>query len=103
MSNPTVEEQEYHDALCRFVGCIACRLDGGFNDYVGIHHCDGRTKPGCQRFVLPLCGGHHQTGGEKAPSIHPWTRRFEAKYGTQRELNAMCNEILAKLGKVFFQ
>ena len=49
--------------------------------------------------VLPLCGEHHQTGGEDAPAIHPWKRRFVAKYGTQEELQAMCNRILDEQGK----
>jgi hypothetical protein len=73
------------------------------NDYVSVHHYDGRTKPGCHKKVLPLCGPHHQTGGEAAPSIHPWRKRFIAKYGTEEELNAMCNALLAKIGKVFFK
>lgn len=68
------------------VGCIACLQDGIFNDYVSIHHVDGRTKPGAHMKVLPLCGPHHQTGGEDAPAIHPFKARFEAKYGTQEQL-----------------
>ena len=86
----TKADQDYHDWICRMVGCIACFLDGGKNTHCGIHHCDGRTKPGCQRKVIPLCGVHHQTGGEAAPSIHPWKKRFEAKYGTERDLIVRC-------------
>lgn len=91
---PTKAEKKYHDDLCRLVGCIACRIDGVFNDYVSVHHCEGRTKPGCEMKVLPLCSEHHQTGGEEAPSIHPWLNKFQAKYGTQEELMLMCQEIL---------
>lgn len=68
------------------LGCIACRADGISNDYVSIHHTDGRTKPGAHFKVLPLCGPHHQTGGESAPSIHPYKARFEVKYWAQSEL-----------------
>ena len=68
------------------LGCIACRKDGLFNDFVSIHHVDGRTKPGAHYKVLPLCGPHHQTGGESAPAIHPYKARFEAKYGKQEDL-----------------
>ena len=68
------------------IGCIACRQDGIFNDYVSIHHVDGRTKPGAHYRVLPLCGPHHQTGGEDAPAIHPFKKRFIQKYGTEAEL-----------------
>jgi len=46
--------------------------------------------------VLPLCAPHHQTGGEAAPSIHPWKARFEQKYGTQESLMLMCQEILKR-------
>lgn len=101
MSAPNRDEKQYHDALASIVGCIACRLDGIINHHVSIHHRDGRTKPGAHRKVLPLCGPHHQTGGMKAPSVHPWKRRFEAKYGTQEELQDKCNEILRQQGYVF--
>jgi len=44
--------------------------------------------------VLALCAEHHQTGGESAPAIHPYKRRFELKYGTQEELLRMTNDML---------
>lgn len=93
--NPTRAEKLMWNRLTNEVGCIACRLDGVTNHNVSIHHIDGRTKPGAHSNVIPLCGAHHQTGGEDAPSIHPWKRRFEAKYGLQQELKAMCYELLA--------
>lgn len=77
------------------LGCIACRKDGILNLWVSIHHTDGRTKPGAHRRVLGLCAPHHQTGGEAAPSIHPWKARFEAKYGTQKQLVAETERLLA--------
>ena len=100
--NPTSIEKKYHDDLCRIVGCIACRLDGNINHVVSVHHCDGRTKPGCHKKVLPLCAGHHQdgTGEDKTMiAIHPWKRRFEERYGTQEVLMEKCNMLL-KLAKV---
>jgi hypothetical protein len=89
----TKDEEDFHDKVAS-LGCIACRLDGRHNDYVSIHHIDGRTKSGCEMKILPLCSNHHQTGGESAPSIHPWKARFEAKYGTQEELLALVNELV---------
>jgi len=77
------------------LGCIACRKDGILNPWVSIHHCDGRTKPGAHRKVIALCAPHHQTGGESAPAIHPWKARFEAKYGTQEQLMAETQRMLA--------
>lgn len=91
---PSAEEKRFHDALCRFVGCIACRLDDGFNDHCSVHHCDGRTKPDAHKFVLPLCGSHHQPILPGVESVHGNKFRFEQRYGTQRELLALCIEIL---------
>jgi hypothetical protein len=88
------EEKALWDRLAREVGCIACRQDGIFNDHVSIHHVDGRTKPGCHRKVLPLCGPHHQDDGSGAIAVHPWKARFEARYGTQDELMLMCAALL---------
>lgn len=92
--NPTNAEKEHWDRLASVIGCIACYLDGVENHYGSIHHCDGRTKPGCHMRVFFLCSPHHQTGGKEWPSIHPWKRRFEAKYGTQNKLIELCNNIL---------
>ena len=94
MSNPTRSDKLFWSELQVIVGCIACHMDGRINHHISIHHIDGRTKPGAHRNVLPLCGPHHQTGGESAPSIHPWKARFEAKYGTQAELLAKCNQLI---------
>jgi hypothetical protein len=92
--NPTKSEKQYWDKLANIVGCIACRLDGNINHWVSIHHCHGRTKPGCHSKVLPLCFNHHQGGNEFYPSIHPWLARFEKKYGSQEELMFLCNKII---------
>nr|WP_314626871.1 Ref family recombination enhancement nuclease [uncultured Janthinobacterium sp.] len=81
------------------LGCVACKKDGNFNTHVSIHHVDGRTKPGCHQFVLPLCAGHHQdgTGEDKTLiAVHPWKARFEARYGSQAELMAACTLALNK-------
>lgn len=82
------------------LGCIACMKDGRFNDVVSIHHCDGRTKPGCHERVLPLCAEHHQrddTDLLQRIAIHPDKGRFEARYGTQAELMAECTVLLGGL------
>lgn len=92
---PTKAEKHFHDRIAS-IGCIACLKDGDANPVVSIHHIDGRTKPGAHMKVLPLCGPHHQTGGEWAPAIHPWKARFEAKYGTQAELLAECINLIGE-------
>lgn len=98
---PTVAEKHLHDRLAQEVGCIACRLDGRINKHVSIHHIDGRTKPDAHKLVLPLCAGHHQdgTGAPDLIAVHPWKKRFETKYGTQRELLDMCMKILMEGNK----
>ena len=93
--NPSAAEKRLHDRMAG-IGCIACRINGDHSPMVSIHHIDGRTKPGAHTKVLPLCAGHHQDGSG-APglvAVHPWKRRFEAKYGRQTDLLAMCMSIL---------
>jgi len=97
---PTAEEARFMDAIAQ-LGCVACRKDGWHNPDVSIHHIDGRTKPGAHLLVLPLCAGHHQDGtGPNATliAVHPYKARFEASYGTQRELLAECIETLLLSG-----
>jgi hypothetical protein len=84
----TKEERELHDRIAR-IGCIACLLDGRFNDLVSIHHIDGRTKPGAHKKVLPLCAEHHQQDDADPLgriAVHPNKARFEELYGSQYRL-----------------
>lgn len=90
---PTIKQKHFHDDLCRHVGCVACRFEGGFNDYVSVHHIDGRTKPEAHWLVLPLCGAHHQDNGT-AVAVHPYKARFEERYGAQMDLLRWCIEWL---------
>lgn len=97
----TRAEKSYHDLLAK-LGCIACLIDGRFNDYVSIHHVDGRTKPGCHGKVLPLCAEHHQqddTDPLQRVAVHPWSAQFEAIYGSQEWLMGYANALLARMGK----
>lgn len=94
--NPSKSEKAFWDRLANIVGCIACRIDGVINTHCSIHHIDGRTKPDAHKRVLPLCDRHHQTGGPEAPSVHPWKKRFETKYGKQDELLETCKQIIEK-------
>lgn len=97
MSNPNRAEKLYWSSLVNVIGCIACYLDDTPTNHCSIHHVDGRTRPGAHMKVLPLCAGHHQdgTGNNKALiAVHPFKARFEAKYGTQEQLMAKCQELL---------
>jgi len=94
MRNPTKKEKKYHDRLANEVGCIVCRKELGFkNQWVSIHHIDGRTKKGCHMKVLPLCYGHHQ-GIEGIHHPLNSVRGWEKKYGKQMDLKQQCDDIL---------
>ena len=98
-TSPNRPEKDFHDRLCNIIGCVACLIDGHFNNWVSIHHCDGRTKPDAHMRVIPLCAGHHQdgTGEDKTMiAVHPYKKRFETRYGTQKELTNMCFHLLAQ-------
>ena len=100
-TSPSKQEKMYWDLLAGYVGCIACRIDGNPNNYVSIHHIDGRTKPDSHKKVLPLCAQHHQQDDTDAAgriAVHPFKAQFEQRYGDSMELNAECNKILTDLG-----
>ncbi|MCP1404274.1 Ref family recombination enhancement nuclease [Achromobacter insolitus] len=90
-------QKAFHDQLASRIGCVACRMDGIFNDYVSIHHIDGRTKPDAHWKVLPLCGSHHQDDG-LAIAIHPHKAMFETRYGKQMDLLVWCIEQIQSQG-----
>lgn len=99
----TAEEKALWSRMANEIGCIACLLDGHPNTYVSIHHIDGRTREGCHKKVLALCAGHHQdgTGEDKSLiAVHPWTARFEERYGTQEELLGRVMRVLGVLEEV---
>lgn len=94
---PTAAEQK-HMQIVGGMPCIACEKDGYHNDYISLHHVDGRVKHGAHFQVLPLCGPHHQhddTDQLKRIGIHPYKARFETLYGTSDQL---VNEIKIKTG-----
>lgn len=77
--------------------CICCRIEGRFNPVVSIHHCNGRTKPGCHRDVLPLCGPHHQKIEPGVLAVHGDKRAWEARYGKQIDLVVL---LMAEVGSL---
>jgi hypothetical protein len=93
---PTAEEARFMDQMGA-LPCIACRKDGIVNPSISIHHIAGRTAPGAHFLTLPLCEKHHQhddTDPAGRIGVHPYKKRFEQRYGTQRELLAECIEML---------
>ena len=94
--NPTRKEKLYWNRLISEIGCCICFSHLGIknNDYCSIHHISGRSKKGCHMNVLALCAPHHITGKGETIPIHPFKKRFEAKYGTQKQLKIMCDKLL---------
>jgi len=72
-------------------GCIVCQKYLGVDSPPAINHIDGKTKVGCHQLTIPLCGPHHQTGGEGV-AIHHNKAAWVKKYGTEWELLEYVNE-----------
>jgi Recombination enhancement, RecA-dependent nuclease len=83
--SPTKSEREWMDRA-RSVGCLACEKDGQPGTPAEIHHITDTGRRLGHLFTIPLCPWHHRDGGESAPAVHPFRRRFEQKYGAQIEL-----------------
>lgn len=94
----TAAQKKFHSLLAEVVGCVACRKDGNFNDYISIHHIAGRTRHNAHWLVLPLCASHHMDMGDGVPCVHPYKARFEGRYGKQIELLNECIDFLTAAG-----
>ncbi|QHJ84889.1 MAG: hypothetical protein [Caudoviricetes sp.] len=89
----TKAQKKFHDDICQHVGCLACWLDGQFNDYVSVHHIKGRTELDAHWLVIALCGNHHQIGNG-CEAVHINKARFSKQYGSEKDLYKMQTEIL---------
>jgi hypothetical protein len=72
------------------LGCICCYQFGGWR-YPECHHIVEGNKRMGHWYSLPICSGHHRgawTGLEHGPRIalSDGSKRFEAIFGTEREL-----------------
>ena len=92
--NPTVNESKHMDNVSQ-LGCIVCRNRGfSFVPAKSIIR-RARLKEESHFKVLPLCYEHHRGGrGEEPISRHPWKRRFEKEYGTEKELLELVQGLL---------
>lgn len=82
---PTAEEKR-HMAKVAALGCWCCNQMGIENrpEDVGIHHIDGKTKPGAHFRVIPLCDGHHSR--YKKTGLHYNPTSWEAQWGKQEAI-----------------
>lgn len=90
-------EKILHDRIAQ-LGCISCRADGHYNNWVSIHHVHGRTRLHCHMYVLPLCEAHHQNEKNGSIAVHVNKARWEERYGDQDDLVA---EQWASLGVAY--
>lgn len=77
--------QEWKDLICR-LGCIVCWREFHFYSPCVPHHrlINGRA---CQDTeAIPLCAGHHQTGGYGVAFHATGRKTWEEKYGTEADL-----------------
>lgn len=80
------------------LGCIACRKAGSGYRAPDIHHIlSGGFRMG-NKYTLPLCPEHHRfpsNGAVVGPSLADGSRRFAAMFGSQLELLAEVNRLIA--------
>lgn len=81
----TKKEKIWLGAICEY-GCIVCQKKFNIFSPASPHHIEGRTKKGADLKTIPLCGGHHQTGGNGVAFHETGKKTWEAKYGNQYEL-----------------
>jgi hypothetical protein len=91
------------DELIRFrklhaLGCICCRKAGSGYRTPDLHHLLSGGRRMGHAWTIGLCPEHHRfpsNGTVVGPSLADGSKRFEAHWGTQRELLAEVNELLS--------
>jgi hypothetical protein len=86
------------------IGCVACRKDGRYGVPSDLHHPTSGGRRLSDDIVIPLCPFHHRnvaTGWDYAllaglPTLATNKRAFFERYGTEAELLAYTNELLAQ-------
>ncbi len=97
----SIQTKSYHRRVAA-LGCVACMLEGwDSTSPVSVHHVEGRVGKNANYKILPLCGHHHQGTREGWDSgiisVHPYKSRFEERYGNQKHLLMLVDELLAGL------
>lgn len=81
------------------LGCIVCRNLGYRDSPAEVHHIragNGVGQRSSHFDTLPLCPGHHRTGGH-GTAIHAGQKTWEAKFGSERKLLEQVRGYLTKL------
>lgn len=106
---PMNRDLKRYNAL-RELGCIACSINGFWAGGAEVHHLVDkgyRKHSGGNQATIPLCSWHHR--GEPwtdfpvsymrerfGPSMFHESKAFAEEFGSQRELLAKVNELLAE-------
>lgn len=91
----------------RRIGCVACLLDGVYNDQIDIHHlAPGRKRIG-NHATLPMCSWHHrgvpdiisakETKARRGPSMALDKREFKERYGSEEGLLEFVNQLIEEM------
>ena len=78
------------------IGCIVCRMQGNEESPAEIHHIrhgQGMSQRASNYDAIPLCHGHHRTGGYGV-AIHAGRKEFERLYGTEVELLELTRSLI---------
>lgn len=93
----------------RRIGCVACRKEGRYSQ-IDVHHIVDkgyRKHSGGNKATLPLCPWHHrgiplegmrinETCSLIGPCLAKHKRDFVARYGTERQLLAEVDALIAR-------
>ena len=102
---PTADDQKRFDRL-KEIGCIACRA-WGFHSHADIHHLLSGNRRRGHAETIPLCRWHHVGVSDQqrdakrmaiilGPSLARESKRFHERFGTDDELLAKVNELIAE-------
>ena len=81
--NPTAAEKAWMNTVAEY-GCYCCRELGIYNDYILLHHTQGRTKPNAHFHVIPLCDKHHDYN--QPEGLHANIGAWRKKWGRESEV-----------------
>lgn len=91
------ESDKKRGVLLYDLGCIVCLEFKCIFTPCGIHHLDGKTKEGCHKLTIGLCGNHHQIPSNSKI----WISRhgdgkaaFEKEYHSEQYLLDKTNELI---------
>jgi hypothetical protein len=95
----TVDERAWIEAILR-LGCIVCIREALGQTPAEVHHMLSGGRRMGHKWTLPLCFNHHRAGrdDEQCISRDHAQRRFENRYGTERELHADVKARVIALG-----